>query len=103
MLRYERASRATPHLGDNVRVDQHERPVTDYVSAWPGRLDNDLKRGLALSYLRDLDPATISDLRAMNGLNLERQLLSHLDGRIRKASAARLADPQYAAEPTNVA
>jgi hypothetical protein len=85
MLRYNRASRATPHLGDNVRVDQHERPVRDYVSAWPGRLDNDLKRGLALSYLRDLDPATTATF-GYERPELERQLLSHLDGRARKAS-----------------
>lgn len=85
-LRYERLEDETSRLGDSVAIDRHDSPVRDYLSAWQGRLDSGRKRGLALSYLRDLDPVILADL-GYDHAELQRQLLSNLGDGSLKASA----------------
>jgi hypothetical protein len=63
MLRYN--ARGTPggrSLGDRISIHKHERPVTDYVGVWRRRLNTRWKRSLAMSYLRDIGPATLGGL-----------------------------------------
>jgi hypothetical protein len=62
VLRYGKVTDPGAYLGDAKSVHLHGTPVGDYVEAWRSRLDVRWKRGLAVTYLRELGPGIVDGL-----------------------------------------